>query len=817
MPKLFLLKSFFLSAILTLLLLTTVKASDQVHTAASLDGSPFGFNVINPPIINSNSLTINSPLSNNFVGLLDNPWGWNHNFATYVYGETGAGSSSSFTNNSSITNYSQINNDTNHTNPNFINTGVWSGYNWNNPSETSIINNNGSSTNTLEILNQDRGNFYNYNLYSANVDYSYINNLNYIQNTVTIQNSNGIGNLYNFSISSFDTKIQDVFQNEGTILNQINIQNSTLTTGLFNYSLHSFFLTNNNLQITYDNQGIIQNTCQLTNTNVGVQIRNQAIAIVPNNPTNTNNINVTNSSLILSTLVLTNSNTSFLSNDGIAVHNSNIANITNTGQIEISTSFDNTFNGIVNSIAGIFLSNVSSGSVTNNGLIRVTGTTQNNFSAAGIHLFNSGTINPIQITTPELMILDNNVRNIIINQSNAELLSFGFYVNGDPTSNNYLRPILNFNNSNLNLNNTTLHLYIGNEIHLNKPYYIVENQAGSNVTGQFNPTFVNHTPISNPNIKIGWFNNSGQNSSIIFTIDPKFSLQNVTKQNIFIASKNINDLIRNDIIMYNTLDKNPNLENNKLQIRSFNFYEKLNSDDFDSSILGKSFIIDKYLNNNLKAGLILGGGTIETQSKPKPQFIPLDLKISFNSIGAYLNYQNANSYVLATANHYNLRHKETSFTGLNLDIPSQAKYNSYFTHIRVEYGFKNNFNIGMENINTSKINYTTQTATPLWQTTVSSKKQNIAEIYLSYDHHSKDEESFYYSNLKVSYTLNGNKLITNEIIQNQEYQFEKKLSKFTVEGVMYFKPLKNPNLHLGLLGEYNKDYYKYALILRTRL
>ncbi|MFN4220369.1 MAG: hypothetical protein ACK4GJ_05575, partial [bacterium] len=264
-------------------------------------------------------------------------------------------------------------------------------------------------------------------------------------------------------------------------------------------------------------------------------------------------------------------------------------------------------------------------------------------------------------------------------------------------------------------------------------------------------------------------------------------------------------------------EKELNLQNKKTQIRSFNFYEKLNSDDFDSSIVGRSFIIDKYLNNKLKAGLILGIGKIETQSNPKPQYIPLDSKISFNSIGAYLNYKTINSYILLIVNHYNLRHKETSFTGINLDIPSQAKYNSHFTYLKAEYGLKNNLNIGIENINTSKINYTTQTDVTLWQTTVSSKKQNITEIYLGYDHNSKDEETFYYSSLKIRYTLNGNKLITNEIIQNQEYQFEKELSKLTIEGAMYFKPLKNSKLHLGLLAQYNRDYQKYALIMRTRI
>lgn len=71
------------SFIIFLLFLNIVYAGDQVHTAASIDGSPFGFTVINPPI-NLSSLTVNSNLNNTFSSSFNN--GWNHNFSTYIYG-----------------------------------------------------------------------------------------------------------------------------------------------------------------------------------------------------------------------------------------------------------------------------------------------------------------------------------------------------------------------------------------------------------------------------------------------------------------------------------------------------------------------------------------------------------------------------------------------------------------------------------------------------------------------------------------------------------------------------------------------------------
>ncbi len=803
-------KVILLSAILCLIFIQIINASDQVHTAASIDGSPFGFTVINLPIINSNTLVINSNINNTYSGTFSNAWGSNHNFATYVYGGTGPNSSSIFINNSNIFNYSQANNVNDPNFLNFLNVANWTGYNYSNYSQNSLITNNGNITNTIDITNQLRGNFYNYALYSVNVENSSITNNNQLQNFINVQNSN-LSNLYNFAISSYDTKVQDNFQNTGTITNQINISNSQITNGVFNYSLHSFFFTNNNLNITYNNQGTITNQAIINNSNVMAQIRNQGIAIVPNNPLNNNTVNITNNSNIFCSLNITNSNTSFLSNDGIVVHNSSIANIINNGNITINTLFDNSFTVIVDSTAGIFLLNVNSGSVINNGLIEVRGTTQNNFTSAGIHIFNSGQTNPIQIQTPNLMILDTNVRNLIINGSQAELLSFGFYVNGDPSSLQYLRPILNFNNSTLSLNNTILHLYIGNDIHLNKPYYIIENHIGSTVNGQFDLNFINHTPISNPNIKVNWFSNIGQNSSIIFTIDPRLSLHNYSRQTFFITSKNISDVLRNDIILHILT---PSYKYNNFKYRSFNFYEKINSSEFDSTVIGRFFIFDRYFNSNLKGGLAFSVGKINSESNPNPTFLPFQLKSNFNSYGLYLTYQKSNNYLFFNFNYFTLINKENSFTGINLDIPLSSKYNSHFTQMKLEYSIKNKINLGLESINLSKTRYSTEVNNPLWQSEVFANNHNITEAYLGYNHFSEDQETFYYQTIKIHYLLNGENLKTNEIIQNQTYEYHKKLSKISLKVGSYFKPIRNKNLVMGLIGEFNRDYKKYGLIFK---
>lgn len=333
------------SFIIFLLFLNIVYAGNQVNTAASIDGSPFGFTVINPPIINSSTLTINSNLNNTFSSSFNS--GWNHNFATYVYGGTESGSSSTFTNNSTISNYANINNQ-NLLGFNFINVVSWVGYNWANYSQNSFLQNNGIINNNIDITNQPTGNFYNYSLYSVNVDFSNIQNIGNITNNINVQNSN-IDNLYNFSLTSFDTKIADNFQNSGNIQNTINLQNTQLSGGVYNYTFNSFSFSNS-INVNFSNDGNIFNIANSTNS-LASSFRNQALLVY--NPNNTNNVvNIQNSGLIQTDVLLSGSNYNFLSNDGIAVFRCNVANVSNNGIINVFNSWDSSFSGTVDSTSG---------------------------------------------------------------------------------------------------------------------------------------------------------------------------------------------------------------------------------------------------------------------------------------------------------------------------------------------------------------------------------------------------------------------------------------------------------------------------------
>ncbi|MCX7759322.1 MAG: hypothetical protein N2169_06950, partial [bacterium] len=230
----------FIVSIFVCILLFYVGAQDRVHTAVSTDGSPFF------PDTGSwtpgNSFTNNSTISNSYsLGVL-NPWLWDHNFAVYVYDF----SSSSFVNNGIVINQA------NFTSPsglnNFLNVGVWIGYNWVLGSQNSSITNNGNFTNTLNLSNQNQGNFFNYSLYSSYSNPIMVNNGD-INNIINVSNCNNIQNLYNFSMASYESQSNDIFQNFGTLNNIINVNNSHINFGVFNYSINSFSNINNSLNV----------------------------------------------------------------------------------------------------------------------------------------------------------------------------------------------------------------------------------------------------------------------------------------------------------------------------------------------------------------------------------------------------------------------------------------------------------------------------------------------------------------------------------------------------------------------------------------
>lgn len=788
-----------------------VFSEDYVNTAISTDLSPSWFTIANPPIINSNSFTNNSSINDNYTINYIN--GWNHKLIFYTYDSN----SCSFINNNSISNISVVNNQV-LVNFNFINVVNWIGYNFSSGSNNSNSTNNGYISNILNLNNQSVGNFYNYSLYSPFSNPVLINN-NEINNIVNVANSNGISNIYNFALSSYESQNTNQYINNGIINNSININNSNITQGIFNYSLNSYSSTNS-LNISFENNGILNTNFVSFNSNFNV-IRNHSMVAFHTNLNN--NVNILNTGNINSYLSLANVNANFLSNDGLIVQNSLNANITNTGNILVNTLFDSSFTGVVDSCSGIFISNIGSGNISNYGMISVIGSTQNNFSSAGINIFQSGFNNPINIDTPNRMFLDQNVRNIIINQSSANLLNFGFYINGDPTASTYLRPILVYNFSTLNLNNANLHLYIGNDIYLNKPYYIIEKDNTSTVNGQFNPNFINHTPI-NPNISISWFNNFlNENAAIIFSYNlnnpNSFSLGNIIKKNQVLYFTNFTDYLRDNIISYN---EQLNYNTQKISFRIFNYFEKIHSKESESDILSRNILLNYKVNDNSNLGVIISN----SNNNISLGFNNL-IKNKVNSLGygVYYLLDNQKSYLYFNYIFANQVNKYKGYGGINLNLYEESSFNSFIQNVKLEYGLKNinknsknNLYLGINYYNIKETNFNIKSENLLWDREINLPNNNLKTLYIGFDYFDKDlnnnklldDKLFrYYFSFKLSYIIDGFNLISNEKLQGTIYESSSKLSRLSFKTAFYFA--LNNYTYINFNSEFNKNYTKYMI------
>lgn len=730
---------------------------------------------------------------------------------------TGVGSISTFINNSTISNYANINNQ-NLLGFNFINVVNWVGYNWVNYSQYSSLQNNGIINNNIDITNQPTGNFYNYSLYSVNVDFSNIQNIGNITNNINVQNSN-IDNLYNFTLTSYDTKIEDNFQNSGNIQNTINLQNTQLSGGVYNYTFNSFSFSNS-IDVNFSNDGNVFSIVNSVNSSAS-SFHNQSLLVYNSNNTN-NAINIQNSGLIQTEVLLSGSNYNFLSNDGINVLSCNVADVSNNGIINVFNSWDSSFSGTVDSTSGIYFSKVNSGSIVNTGMIRVRGNTVNNFSAAGINLFLSGRDNPIQIQTPVLMDLDNNVRYIILNKSKANLLSFAFLLNGDPSSPSYLKPILVMNESILNLNNTTLHMYVGNNIYLNKPYYLIENQV-SNVNGQFNTNFINHF-ILNPNIKVSWFSNVGVNASIIFTIDSQNGSSTINNNRIqdYLVAANISEHIRNNLVIGSNLRQQN--KSSKIKIKRFGIFERFESNEFnfEGSIIGNNFFIEKYFNPYLKSGLVISIGKINSSNENYyANYIPFERKTNYIGYGIYFMFNKPRFYLLTNFNNYSLSNKISSYTGIDLSIHEISKFNSGVKNFKFEFALKQinrtNIILGFENNTLGDLNYITETQNVLWQKYVRANQQSINHFYLGIDKIDFTSNDLYFFTIRGFFLLNGKDIKLIENLQGSDYVFRNNLSEFTLRFGVFYQDKQSRKVRVGLTAEFNKYYSKVAIQFPIRM
>ena len=772
-----------------------------------------------------------SGITQNYTGIINNPWMFDHNIGLFIFDNTSS-DTTIFNNNNFLNTTASFSGNIGGRSGTgyFLNISSWNGYLWGNPPNLNsyVFNyNNISSTlnlNNVNVLDSGGINFFNYSIYFPYVVNPNFSNYGNINNVCNVSDSLNIVNIYNYAVYAFNPgdfrpETGNVsFSNFGIINNSLNVINTNFTGGLYNYIFNSYN-PNKSFSVNYLNNGNLINNIVLQNVSA-VEIRNQVLISIGSDLNRINSINITNNSNIIANMNLINTNTGLnnrISNDGIVVLYANNSNVNNNGNIIVNTNFDNLSSGLEGS-HGIFYYDVNEGSIFNNGLIRIRNNVADSFNSGGITLINSGSVNPIVINTPVLMDLDSNVRNIILNNSNARLDSFGWYVDGDPST--LLRPIL-INNSNLNLNNTNLHLWIGSNIYLNTPYYIIQNN-NSNITGSFNNTIIQNFTL-NPDIQLSWFNNTND-PAIIFTmnrnLNPTDNFYLISNTNNYFIYKNYNEYLRNYLINNYNLESekfnfNQEIENKSFSLRPFSYYEYFNSKNIDGEVLEQAIVLDRYLNNKSKIGFILGNIGFSQKQK-------LNIYKTKNkglSYGIYSILENNNNYLFVNYLRNNIEVKYYGLTGVNLSIFENSKYNINIDSGKIEYGIKKNdknFLIGINYNNIADINYITQSENVLFNRNVSIDSKNLLESYIGLDtkdFKNIDKDEFYHLTFRIGYLLSDNKININERLQNDNRTLTYEIPRFSFKTGFYFN-LKD--FLLSFNAEFNKDYQKYGVMLSKR-
>mgnify|MGYP000134111622 CR=1 FL=1 len=804
-----------ISILFTLILIKLAYSTDEINTQI------FG-----------NSFTNSSGITQNYIGPINNPWLFDHNIGLFIFDNTSSDSTDFYNYNYLNTSASFSGNIGGRTGIGyFLNISNWNGYFWGNPPNlnSTVINNNNISTtlnlNSVNVTDSGGMNFFNFSVYFPYVVNSTFVNNESINNVFNITSSNNINNVYNYAVYSeepgnFRTELGNVsFSNFGNINNNLAVLNTNFNGGLYNY-VFNIYGPNKSFSANYLNDANLFSNINLQSVSA-TEIRNQVLVALGSNLNKINNINIFNNSNVIASMNLVNTNTGLndrISNDGIIVLYANNANVNNNGNVIVNTYFDDLSSGLESS-SGIFYYDVDQGSISNNGLIRIRNNVANGFNSAGINLFNSGSVNPIVINTPVLMDLDNNVRNIILYNSSARLDSFGWYVDGDP--NTLLRPILIDNNSILNLNNTNLHLWVGSNIYLNTPYYIVEN-IGSNISGSFNNNIIRNFAL-NPDIELSWYNNT-DNPAIIFSMNKNLNpIENfylISNSNIYFIYRNYNEYLRNYLInnynlnleTYNFIDKE---NNNRLKLRSFSYYEYFDGRNIDGELLARGLVFDRYLNKNSKLGFILGNLNYSQKQE-------LNIYKNRNRgfiYGIYLILNNENNYLFFDYINSNIKVKYDGLTGVNYSVLENSKYNINLNSSTLEYGIKKdnkNLLLGLNYNRISNINYITQSQNNLFDRNVSISSKGLSELYVGIDFRDFDKDNqneFYYLTFRIGYLISDNKININETLQNDNRVLTYEIPRLNLKTGFYFNLKK---FLLSFNAEFNRDYRKYGIMISRR-
>jgi len=648
----------------------------------------------NITLINENSSTIN-----NHVNLSDNSSsvGAIGNKAAYLQ----PSDSATFTNSSTINN--SVNLSDNSSSVYWIRNAAAYLY----FSDSSTFKNSGTINNyvILSDNSSSAGEIYNYGAYLYSSGSDNLTNSDTINNSVSLSGSSSAGEIDNIA-ADLEHSDSATFNNSGTINNSVNLGGGSKAAWIYNRAakLHSY---SNSYSNTFTNSGTINNSVSLSGGSRASYINNMAADLYP--------------------------------------HDSS-ATFINSGTINVSTNIDTssqTASGSkLTSVAADLFFNAPSGSITNTGTMSLSGyftnpTNDPSSMSSAILLKVSGSTTPIIINSPGPISVSGHARALALVHSNAQLNSFGYVFNGDPTSSSYLRPIYLTGDSTLALNNTTLYAYAGNNLYFNKPYYLIDNATGSYaVTGSFSNIA---NKITNPYINASWYGaNRSSDAAVIFN----YTLKNTTPTQIsdtYALVSTVNSITSQitSIAIGNAQGALTSVADSQMKpvqvaslvpvylpsyteprTRAFAIplYTKIYAGNlgFSEEASGIEFGVEQTLLKNLEAGIFGGFASSSINYSSKGDTNDSEDQNYYN-LGIYTTYNTDNYYISALANYFKVTSEFSGYTGLTNNIPTWDDYSSKDFVGKLEGGYKLNLNpnirltplAGVEYLSSAMLKYTT--------------------------------------------------------------------------------------------------------------
>ncbi|WP_162138525.1 autotransporter domain-containing protein [Hippea alviniae] len=532
---------------------------------------------------------------------------------------------------------------------------------------------------------------------------------------------------------------------------------------------------------------------------------------------------------------------------GVRINHNSSSKFINSGVISTNIVAKGE-NALIDKVGGVYI-DPSDIYLYNTGLISLYVNSDSPYvqNAAALYLEDSD----ITLNSPGEIVANGNskVRDIYINNSNVVIdknLGLGF--NGDPSKWN--KPVYLCNNSKLNLNSAKLLAYLGRDVYIGKPYYIIETDSTSSVSGKFSSLAY---ASLNPDFSVSWYGNDrSSNAAVMFKYTPKGSTSAMGIQSAYLMSAMsldyFSDFVMNKIVMpyegHRYLSQNSNVMlassgmiktdgvystpfssyNNGLFVLPF--YSKMHAKSlgYDSDIVGLQVGYIRKLNSAFDIGTFVGYGDSGVDFKGSYSMDSESQDI-FN-VGLFGTYNKDNYYLSLFTTYSYVSHAYQGKTGPDLEMDESSDYHSKAYNVKTLGGYsfelKDNIRItpmiGLTYTHWHTPSHSTKADYSKWDKHYENFSKNFwvgtARVNLSKKWQLKDSNLIAFLGLGVDRFLNNNDIVIGQSIpgiNTPVVDVKKKMNRTIGRANVGLDLVKgNASFELTFSSEFNGDYKLYT-------